>query len=534
MTSLKIEIAQLNFLVGAVPANCQRIIDCMQNSKADLIVFPEMCLTGYPIEDLIFRNKLHKQIDAAIGNIVSASETGAAVLIGAPCKTKGSYYNQALFIADGKLSASYNKQILPNYAVFDEKRYFQADNKTCIVNYKNIRFGLLICEDIWHKEPTANIKAEGADIILCINASPFHRYKNLVRHETIKKRIAESNLPIIYCNLVGGQDELIFDGGSAVYDNRGNLSGQAKFFAEDRFIFQLEKNEQIMFNHIKLNDTLEFNASIYKALVLGVKDYIEKNNFYGALIGLSGGIDSALTLAITVDAIGAENVLAVLMPSRYTADISNKDAIAEAEALGVDYKIIPIEPAFKTYLDSLKDIGEPLKPITQENLQARARCAILMAISNNTGSILISTSNKSELSVGYATLYGDMSGGFAAIKDVPKTLVYELARYRNSISAVIPKRVITREPSAELAPDQKDQDSLPPYNILDLILYNYIEKDKSIDEIHEQTNIAKDTIKKVAKLVNRNEYKRRQAPIGIRITERGFGKDRRYPITSGY
>ena len=534
MNTVSIEIAQLNFFVGAIEYNTQKILDRMQQSQADLIIFPEMSLTGYPLEDLVFRDHLYHQLSNAINQIIQASINSPAVLIGSAAKQEASYFNKAYFIAEGKIIGSYCKQILPNYAVFDEKRYFTSGKENCIVDYKNIRFGILICEDIWEPGPSKQLKSEGADIILSLNASPYHRYKNLIRNDLLKKRTQECGLPFVYCNLVGGQDELVFDGGSSVYDKNGEVMLHSTYFDEATDVLHIRKNDQLTLLPGPISKAPTFNEAIYQALMLGLKDYLRKNHFKRALLGLSGGIDSALTLAIAVDAIGAENIEVVLMPSEYTAKISNEDAIKQATLLGVKYHILPIDDTFSAFKKTLIAIHEPLKSITLENIQPRCRGTLLMAMSNNSGALVLTTGNKSELAVGYSTLYGDMAGGFNVLKDIPKTLVYELAKLRNTKSIIIPERVMTRPPSAELAPGQVDQDSLPPYDILDKIISLSMEKDLSVEVIHQETGIDLEIIQKVTHMIKINEYKRRQAPLGVRITERAFGKDRRYPISSGY
>lgn len=530
----RIELAQLNLTVGAVAANCQKVIECMQNSTADIIVFPEMTLTSYPIEDLVFRAALYAEITDALEQIRLQTQNGPAVLVGAPWHEDGHYFNKAFFIAAGDILADYDKQILPNYAVFDEKRYFTAGNRSCVVAYHGLNLGIAICEDVWHDGPCQHLKAAGADLVLSLNASPYHRYKNLVRSEQLSRLAKSTELPIVYCNLVGGQDELVFDGGSSVYDQHGKVILQANFFCEDHAILTVTKNGALSLSADRILTAPDELAAIYQALTLGVRDYLHKNHFKKAILGLSGGIDSALTLAIAVDAIGADNVTAYLMPSDYTADISNEDAAEQAVKQKVAHHELPIKQTFTAFIDTLKPLGAELSGLTLENLQPRCRGTLLMAISNNTGAIVLTTGNKSELAVGYSTLYGDMAGGFNALKDVPKTLVYALAKYRNSLEHVIPERVITRAPSAELAPGQVDQDSLPPYEVLDQIIHLSMDKDWSTEQIREAANIDVDTIRKVKHMIKINEYKRRQAPVGIRITPRGFGKDRRYPITSGY
>ena len=526
-----IALAQINTMVGDVAANADRVIEQARRARdeldADLVVFPELTLTGYPPEDLLFRKSLIEWCERELFRIVQQVK-GIDVIVGLPWRDRKGLHNAAFLLRDGEIAARYYKRHLPNYAVFDEKRYFVPGDETCVVECKGRRIGLTICEDIWHAGPAAAVRDAGAELIININASPFHRDKHAERLENLRNRVDESGLPIVYVNLVGGQDELVFDGRSVFINDCGEVALQCRAFDEDLAAVSWPLDAVAT---VSEPDTV---ADVYDALVLGVRDYVGKNGFPGALLGLSGGIDSGLTLAIAVDALGAANVNAVMMPSRYTSRMSLDDAAAEARTLGVEYRVISIEPAFETFLEILEPVFEGLpRDTTEENIQARSRGIILMALSNKTGRILLTTGNKSEMSVGYATLYGDMAGGYAPLIDCAKTLVYDLARYRNSISPVIPERVITRPPSAELAPDQKDSDSLPPYEILDPILERFIERDQSVEEIVE-AGFDEATVKRVAAMVLRNEYKRRQAPPGVRITRRGFGKDRRYPITSGY
>ncbi|HLB56919.1 MAG TPA: NAD+ synthase [Coxiellaceae bacterium] len=531
---MKIALAQLNFLVGDIDGNADRIIQESKKISADLIVFPELALTGYPPEDLLFRPGFYKRCQRALHRI--AENIGKKnIIIGYPESNHKTHYNKAALICDGKIIADYAKQELPNYTVFDEKRYFSAGDKSCVFELNNIKIGLVICEDLWHKNPVKQAKNDGAELIISINASPYDRKKVRERENTLKQRATENHIPIVYLNLVGGQDELVFDGGSMAVDANGDRCVQGKYYSEEIIIIDVElKNKKIIIEPQKLPERLPQEFHIYETLKLGVRDYIRKNNFPGALIGLSGGIDSALTLAIAADAIGAEKVTAVIMPSQFTAQMSIDDAIEEAKALGIEYHIIKIDELLAQFLKTLSPIFKnAAHDSTEENLQARIRGMLLMALSNKFGKIVLTTGNKSEMSVGYATLYGDMAGGFSVIKDVPKTLVYKLAHYRNKINKVIPDRVITRAPTAELKENQTDQDKLPPYDVLDEILERYIEKDEEPTQI-VNAGFNKKTVDDVVHMINANEYKRRQAPIGIRLTQRAFGKDRRYPITSGY
>ena len=527
--------AQINPLVGDIEGNTQKIIAKLAQlaTSCDLIVFPELCLTGYPPEDLLLRPNLYTRCKLALEQLKQATaKTNTALIIGYPEKIGADCFNKAACIYKGNIIAERIKEYLPNYAVFDEKRYFTTQANTCVFTLHGINIGLLICEDIWFDAPANNAKQHGADLLIVINASPYDQGKPKQRELLLAKRAQENNISIIYVNCIGGQDELVFDGGSFAVNANGTVAAQSPHYSEHDLALALDSKAHIAQQPLPAELSLE--AMIYNALVLGVRDYIQKNKFPGALIGLSGGIDSALTLAIAVDAIGADNVTGVLMPSRYTAAISNDDAIAQANTLGVTYKTINIEPLFHQFLNSLQPAFDN-KPAdtTEENLQARIRGTLLMALSNKFGAIVLTTGNKSELSVGYATLYGDMCGGFSVLKDIPKTLVYRLSRYRNTLGAIIPERVITRAPTAELAENQTDQDSLPDYDTLDAIIECYIDNDMDTQAIIAK-GFDEATVKHIVTLINRNEYKRRQAAPGVRISERAFGKDRRYPITSGY
>ncbi len=535
---LRIAIAQINLLVGDVMGNARKILNAAVHARdelqADLLVTPELALTGYPPEDLLLRDDVHEVVAQAI-HFLQKEVKGIDVLLGYPAQTPDGIFNAVGYLHNGGLAAQCHKHNLPNYSVFDEKRYFQTGEGVCVIEVKGIRMGITICEDIWHPEPVQQAVAQGAELIININASPYHLNKSEERTAVVRDRIMETGKPVVYANLVGGQDELVFDGDSFVMDKEGTVVFRLAAFQEAITALDFVVDEHDVRPVAQaLPARLSEEASVYQALVLGVRDYIEKNGFTGVVLGLSGGIDSALTLAIAVDAIGNERVEAVMMPSRYTADMSVQDAREEAEILGIEYQVITIEPAFNAFLDLLQHEFEGL-PVdtTEENMQARCRGLLLMAISNKKRKIVLTTGNKSEMSVGYATLYGDMAGGFDVLKDVPKTLVYRLSEYRNSLGRVIPQRVIDRPPSAELAPDQKDTDSLPDYDVLDAILEAYIEQDQGLEAMVAR-GYDRATIIKVMRLVDRNEYKRRQAPPGVRITRRAFGRDRRYPITSGY
>lgn len=538
MPTLKIVMAQVNPLVGDIPGNTRRVIETVRQAEsehaADLVVFPELTLTGYPPEDLLLRDSLKIRIDRAL---VEVQEAGlkAAVALGYPRKVAGRVFNMAGVICDGELIGEYAKQYLPNYRVFDEKRYFVAGDAPCVLTIGGVRVALTICEDIWQYQPMHQAQQAGAQLMLNLNASPFHINKGQERRQLLRERAQEGQMPIIYVNQVGGQDELVFDGGSMVVNASGDICVQATFYEEVLCPVEVELTSQGC--QVLTEQQAEppaVLASVYQALVVGMRDYVNKNGFKGVVLGLSGGIDSALTLAIAVDALGKDRVEAVMMPFRYTSDLSKDDAADEAERLGVRYLSISIEPMYEAFMASLASEFEGTeRDTTEENLQARCRGVLLMAMSNKKGYMVLTTGNKSEMAVGYSTLYGDMAGGFDVLKDVPKIMVFDLSRYRNTISDVIPVSVIERPPSAELAPDQKDEDSLPPYEILDRILELYVELDYSAHAIIEE-GFDEAVVMRVLRLVDVNEYKRRQAPVGVRITERGFGRDRRYPITNGW
>lgn len=538
MPQLQLVLAQINTLVGDIPGNTARVLDAARVSLAggaiDAIIFPELTLTGYPPEDLLLRPSLAGRIEQALQELIAA-RLPVALVIGYPRVKNGLLYNMAGVIADGKIVAEYAKQCLPNYQVFDEKRYFAAGDQACVFDLKGTPTALSVCEDIWFAEPMAQAKAAGARLILNLNASPYHQGKQREREAVIAQRAREGEMPVVYTNLVGGQDELVFDGGSVVVDAQGATQFRAPSFIEGHFPVRLDSDPQrVSVPQQSCEALLDNTAAVYQALVVGMRDYVNKNRFKGVVLGLSGGIDSALTLAMAVDALGADRVEAVMMPFRYTSDLSKNDAADEAARLGVRYSSISIEPMYEAFMAALSDeFAGTKRDTTEENLQARCRGVLLMAISNKKGYLVLTTGNKSEMAVGYSTLYGDMAGGFDALKDVPKTLVFALSRYRNTLGEVIPETVITRPPSAELAPDQKDEDSLPPYDILDRILELYVEHDYSAEAIIRE-GFNREQVERVVRLVDVNEYKRRQAPIGIRISQRGFGRDRRYPITSGW
>ena len=534
---LRIALGQLNLLVGDIAGNAAKMIAAAQRArdelKADLVLFPELALTGYPPEDLLLRPDLSVRVELALGEMLR-NISGIDVIVGYPKRQYGKLFNAASLLRGGKVAATYFKHILPNYGVFDEKRYFADGTDPCVLDIKGTPVGVTICEDIWERGPVEQTVNAGARLVVNINASPYHGRKGRERFDIVARRARANGVPIVYLNLVGGQDELVFDGDSFVVNGRGEMTQRAPAFVEGLYLVEIDTGDHVEPVKSQIMPDLSDEESVYSALVLGIRDYIGKNNFSGAVIGLSGGVDSALTLCLAADAIGASRVEAVMMASPFTSSMSLEDARMQALSLGVKYSFISIENLFESFRAALKDEFKDMGPdTTEENIQARIRGTLLMAISNKTGNMVLTTGNKSEMSVGYATLYGDMAGGFAAIKDVPKTLVYRLAEYRNKIKPVIPRRVLERPPSAELAPDQKDTDSLPPYSVLDPILERYVELDQSAEDIIA-AGFDEATVRKVLRMVDRNEYKRRQAAPGVRITPRAFGRDRRYPLTSGY
>lgn len=526
----KIAIAQLNATVGDIAGNADKIIALASEAKqhgANLIITPELGLCGYPPEDLLFRQDFIAACEKSLISI-ARSVTDITLIVGHPHQENGLLFNAASVLQDGEIVATYHKQILPNYSVFDEKRYFTPDNKPLTFELDGIHYGVLICADGWVPDPAQQAKLAGAELLLSLNASPYRVEKLDTRYEVLKDRVIETGLPIIYTNLIGGQDELVFDGASFVLDASGQVTHQLPSFVEALSYVEIKNKQPVA---TPIIPALSVEAMVYNALKLGLADYVNKNGFPSVVLGLSGGIDSALTLAIAVDALGADRVKVLMMSSQYTATISVDDAVKMAKLVNVDYSLIPIKSLFEGFKAALsEEFKGKAEDTTEENLQARIRGMLLMALSNKFGSIVLTTGNKSETAVGYSTLYGDMAGGFSLLKDVPKTLVYQLANYRNRISTVIPERIITRPPSAELRDDQTDQDSLPPYEILDAIMQAYVEDDLSLEDI-VQLGYSQADVKRVTTLIDRNEYKRRQAPIGVRITQRGFGKDRRYPIT---
>ena len=535
---ITIALAQIDLIVGDITGNTTRILDCCEQvrveSQADLIVFPELSISGYPPEDLLLHSGLKRRVAEAI-ELIRKQVSGIAVLIGFPEYSGNVIYNSCVVFENTEEIIRYRKHVLPNYSVFDEKRYFEPGQETAVFKLKDTKIGINICEDIWYPSPAKKCKEAGAELIIVINGSPYEKGGQLKRETIVTERISEIMLPIVYLNMVGGQDELVFDGASFVMNTEGEITYRAPSFEEALDVIELSvKTKKKVPLIASVAERLSEEESIYRALVKGTRDYITKHKFPGVVLGLSGGIDSALTLAIACDAIGSDKVRAIMMPYTYTSKMSLEDAELQSSILNIQYDILPIETLYDASLELLKPIfvGRDMDT-TEENIQSRARGVLLMAISNKTGLMLLTTGNKSEMAVGYATLYGDMAGGFAPLKDCTKTLVKRLANYRNTISEVIPRRVIEREPSAELRENQQDCDSLPPYDVLDPILEAFIEEDLSVMEIVDR-GYDRATVISILEMVKRNEYKRRQAPPGIRISNRAFGRDWRYPITSGY
>ncbi len=559
--SLKICVAQLNYCVGDMPGNAQKIIDAARTAYAQgarLVLTPEMAICGYAAEDLFLRTSFIEACDDAVNQVARelAGLKGLTVVVGTPThgdtdkavRTKSvevqQRHNSARVLREGQRIATYAKRELPNYQVFDERRYFTPGRGVCVFQAgegsEAVEIGLLICEDAWFEEPAHLAKQAGAELLVVINASPFHVGKAGERERMMQKRCLAAGLPLIYAHLVGGQDEIVFEGNSFALQSNGDVAGRAESFKENLFFAQAVRAHDAIEIAANVVPLRSLEADLWDALVLGVRDYLGKNGFPGAILGLSGGIDSALVLAIAVDALGADKVRTVMMPSPYTADISWIDAREMALRMKVRYDEISIIPQFEAFKASLAgEFSGRAEDTTEENIQARIRGVLLMALSNKFGSIVLTTGNKSEMATGYCTLYGDMAGGFAVIKDLLKTTVFALARWRNehdpygSGSAPIPERIISRPPSAELRADQTDQDSLPPYEVLDAILKRYMENDQSIDTV-VAAGFDRAVVERVARLIRINEYKRRQAPVGIRVTHRSFGKDWRYPITSKF
>jgi len=568
MKTIRVAVGQINCIVGDLKGNCAKMSEYTENAKkygSDMVVFPELAVTGYPPEDLLLKPKFVED-NVKVLKEFARSVHDIIAIAGFVNRIGKNLYNGAAIVYNGEIAGIYHKTLLPNYGVFDEKRYFQAGIEPLVFQYGGHIFGVNICEDIWHEDgPTKVQVLHGAQLILNINASPYHAGKIRQREEVVKTRARENHVPVVYANLVGGQDELVFDGQSLVVDEKGDVISRAAAFKEDllvvdvplasgerraesgeltasgqnRIILRTPNSELRTVSRLpipngKIEPLLEPVAEVYGALRLGLHDYVVKNGFKRVVIGLSGGIDSSLVAVIAADALGSENVAGVSMPSRYTSEASKVDAIELADNLGIEFLEVPIDGVYSAYHSSFNPLFKGLsEDTTEENLQARIRGNILMALSNKFGWLVLTTGNKSEMSVGYATLYGDMAGGFAVIKDVPKMLVYELSRYRNTINPVIPERVLTKAPTAELKPDQKDQDTLPPYDVLDRILEAYVEEDKYGEAIIS-SSLRKETVDKTLRMVDLSEYKRRQSPPGIKITPKAFGKDRRMPITNKY
>ena len=533
-------MAQLNLVVGDVDGNTSRIVSAASEARdryrADLVMLPELAVSGYPPEDLLFHSGMRLQVARSLERLKQEVH-GITLIAGYPEYSGSKIFNSAVVIRDGKVLANHRKACLPNYRVFDEKRYFTPGTEPTIIQLNGMRAGVLVCEDAWDSAPSHQAREAGAQVLLIINASPYEVDKQSMREQqVVRERIEETGIPVVFCNLIGGQDELVFDGNSFVMDVDGTVTQRAPAFTEGMYVVDLALDASGTVHPIPsdLAPLQGQEESVYGALVQGTHDYVTKHRFPGAVMGLSGGIDSALTLVIAVDALGAERVHSVAMPSRYTSQMSKDDAALQAKNLHVKHSEISIEGMFEATLAALKQEFAGRAPDTaEENIQSRCRGVLLMGISNKTGKMLLTTGNKSEMAVGYATLYGDMAGGFAPIKDCSKLLVYRLCRWRNAQSEVIPARVIDRPPSAELRFDQKDTDSLPPYEVLDPILEAFIEEDLSVDQIAAR-GFDRATVGRILDLVKRNEYKRRQAPPGVRVSGRAFGRDWRYPITSGY
>ncbi|BCA65614.1 NAD+ synthase [Fluviibacter phosphoraccumulans] len=534
---MRVAVAQMNVVLGDLAGNAHRIAEAAKRAcaqGADLLLTPELSLCGYPPEDLLLRPDFYRSVDLALVALTQDTvDLDIAIVVGHPEQAGAHYYNAASVLYQGKRLCTYRKQHLPQYEVFDELRYFTAGGESVVFDHAGTRFGLAICEDIWFAAPAQAAKAAGAEVLLVLNASPYHLDKTVDRQSVLAQRVAETGLSIVYCNLVGGQDELVFDGASCLVAADGQTVLQLPQFAEDMATADLSDAGD-WHTQAALTPLTELNAQIYNAMVLGVRDYFAKNGFAGAYLGLSGGIDSALTLCVAVDALGADRVRPIIMPSPYTAQMSIDDSWALCANLGVKGELVDIQPAMQTYENLLAPYFVGMAPdTTEENLQARIRGNLLMALSNKSGWLVLTTGNKSEMAVGYCTLYGDMAGGFAVLKDLLKTKVYDVSRWVNRAGEVIPWRIIERPPSAELRPDQTDQDSLPPYEVLDAIVTAYMEQDQSPREIIALGYREAD-VRRVVRLLRISEYKRRQSPVGIRLTRRGFGKDWRYPITNRY
>lgn len=537
-TEIRWALAQLNLWVGDVAGNVDKIIQSATEARdrhgVSLLLCPELALLGYPPDDLLLRRGLPSLIANGLQRL-QTSVQGITLVVGGPDYHQGQRFNAAWVIRDGQILATYHKQHLPNYGVFDERRHFSSGSQPCVFEQDGMRIGVAICEDIWVPDACRQARDAGAEVVLALNASPFEQGKAAERLKVAQQRVAETGLPLVYVNAVGGQDEVVFDGGAFALTADGSVGARARTFTEEVIPLGVRRDAAGRVEcrgecHTPMAD----DALLYTALVQATRDYVNRNGFPGVLLGMSGGIDSALVAAIATDALGAARVWGVSMPSRYTLDMSNDDARIEAEALGIRYDRIPIEPAFEAFTQLLAPLFVEQAPdVTEENLQSRSRGTLLMALSNKFGHVVLPTGNKSEMAVGYATLYGDMCGGFAPLKDVYKQQVYALSRYRNTLGAVIPERVLTRPPTAELRADQRDEDSLPPYEVLDAILQRYVEAQRSITDLLDE-GFAEADVRRVVSLVRRSEYKRRQSAPGPKVTSRAFGRERRYPITALY
>ena len=553
MPTLRIALAQLNTAVGDLAANRNRVAEAILRAKAwraDLVAVPELALTGYPPEDLLLKPRFVEDNLRMLERLEPMARGLAAVVGCVERGRRGELYNAAVVLADGRRAASYYKQCLPNYGVFDEQRYFAPGSGPAVLDVGGVRVGLTICEDLWAESPVRVLAEQGCRLVMNLSASPYHADKLRQRQQLFARRARTCRVAIAYCNLVGGQDELVFDGGSLVLDARGRLMACGWQFREDLVIADLDlpasagkrRGVPIPWTPLRRSPAMPTRRAVlspleerYAALVLGLRDYVRKNGFETVVLGLSGGIDSALTCCLAVDALGKAHAIGVVMPSRFSSPDTQRDAAALARRLGIRCEELPIEPCFTAYRDTVKRLfGRRPADVTEQNLQARIRGTLLMALSNKFGWLVLTTGNKSEMATGYCTLYGDMAGGFAVIKDVPKTLVYALSRWRNRRGRPIPERVFTRAPTAELAPNQRDTDTLPPYAVLDPILKAYVEEDKSAPDILRTARFKPETVRRVIRMVDRSEYKRRQGPPGIKITPKAFGKDRRMPITNRY
>ncbi|MET3120746.1 NAD+ synthase (glutamine-hydrolyzing) [Oxalobacteraceae bacterium GrIS 2.11] len=533
---VKLALVQMNSTVGDLDGNAAQIVQYARDAfkqGAHIVLTPELSLVGYPPEDLLLRDSFYSASQRVLQTLAAqlSEFPDLHVIVGHPHMQDSKRFNAASLLVNGRIAATYCKHDLPNGHVFDEKRYFDAGHDTVVFELGAVKFGIAICEDTWNSAMPSQAKAAGAEVLLVLNGSPFHMNKQHLRYQVMRDNVTRHGMAMAYANLVGGQDELIFDGNSFVLNSAGQLRVQMKHVQAEMRLIDFEGAEPLAG---VIEPELSLEAQVYQALVLGVRDYITKNGFPGVLLGLSGGVDSALTLAIAVDALGVDKVRAVMMPSPYTADISLIDSREMVEKLGVRYDEISIDACFKAFTDTLApEFAGLAQDTTEENIQARIRGTLLMALSNKYGSIVLTTGNKSEMAVGYCTLYGDMAGGFAVIKDIAKTLVYRLCAYRNGLSNIIPERILTRPPSAELRPDQTDQDSLPPYDILDGIMQLYMEENRPTEYIIA-SGYKKEDVDRITRLIKINEYKRRQSPVGIRVTHRAFGRDWRYPITSKF